>query len=97
MVDFVETFAKEFTASLTRTIYELDIKVVAAQSSQVELIKEMDRLATELHSILAASNPPPIDATLQRLLVCRKKLLAVNVILKVCQERLVRVSGLLKK
>ncbi|KAI9341481.1 hypothetical protein BDR26DRAFT_860497 [Obelidium mucronatum] len=94
---FAAEIASDLAATLTHIVYELDIKVVAVQSSQAELIKEMDHLASELHSLLAASDPPPIDPVLQRLLVCRKRLLAVNASLKSSQDRLRRISSLLLK
>ncbi|KAJ3072839.1 hypothetical protein HDU98_002810 [Podochytrium sp. JEL0797] len=87
---------KDLSSALTHIVYELDMKVIAAQSSQAELVKEMDRLGAELQAMSAASEASTIDPILGRMLVCRKKLLAVNAVLKIVQERLIRVGGMLE-
>ncbi|KAI8608731.1 hypothetical protein BC830DRAFT_1174170 [Chytriomyces sp. MP71] len=93
---FVASLAHKMAATLTRIVYEMDMKAVAVQASQAELIKEMDRLTAELHAVLAAADdPPPVDPLIQRLLVCRKRLMTANNSLAVSKERLSRVRGLL--
>ncbi|KAJ3401591.1 hypothetical protein CcCBS67573_g06413 [Chytriomyces confervae] len=95
---FINNVSGEFAATLTRVVYEMDMKAVAVQAAQADLIREMDRLAQELSALLAAADdPPPIDPVVVRLLACRKRLLAANNTLTVSKDRLARIRALLVK
>ncbi|KAJ3107622.1 hypothetical protein HDU97_003616 [Phlyctochytrium planicorne] len=84
--------AKSFAAVLTQPLLEFDMRVVAAQSTQAELVKEMDKLASELQLFLASAAPPEVEPVISRLNVARRRLLQVNATLKTVLDRIDRVQ-----
>ncbi|KAI9333776.1 hypothetical protein DFJ73DRAFT_853693 [Zopfochytrium polystomum] len=91
---FEGALAQGIAGVISQPIIELDMRVVAVQSTQAELMKEMDKLTAELQQILAAVDPPPLESILTRLAAVRKRLIAVNAILKAVSERLDRTFSM---
>ncbi|KAJ3200710.1 hypothetical protein HDU83_002257 [Entophlyctis luteolus] len=87
------------SASLTRIIYELDMKVVAAKLSQDELARELDRLDEELRVFLDSpdSQPPSLklDSLAQQMLAGRKKLATACTLIKLSLDRIGRIERML--
>ncbi|KAJ3314944.1 hypothetical protein HDU76_002289 [Blyttiomyces sp. JEL0837] len=83
--------AKSLAQVLTQPIFELDMRVVAVQASQAELLKEIDRLTADLQKFLSAIDPPPLEPIISKLNVTRKRLMIVNATLKNVVDRLDRI------
>ncbi|KAJ1539763.1 hypothetical protein HK405_012454 [Cladochytrium tenue] len=91
---FVRAMSSGIAGVLTQPVVELDMRVVAVQAAQAELMREMDRLTAELQQVLAAVDPPPLEPILTRLAAVRKRLLSATAVLKAVSERLDRTFGL---
>ncbi|CAJ0766341.1 13522_t:CDS:2 [Entrophospora sp. SA101] len=78
-------------------IEEMDSRVVAVKSSQIELNKEIERLTAELQLFVEATKPPQIQTSIQKLIDARKRLLITNQTLKLVHHRIIKMHTQLSK
>ncbi|KAI8812521.1 hypothetical protein BJ742DRAFT_21728 [Cladochytrium replicatum] len=86
-----ERMARGIVSTLAPAMQELDMRVVAVRATQLDILKEVERLHAELqmyHSNVEDTRIAEMDSLLQRLAAARKRLGATNSILKLVQGRL---------
>ncbi|CAJ0841042.1 5156_t:CDS:10, partial [Entrophospora sp. SA101] len=72
-------------------IEEMDSRVVAVKSSQIELNKEIEQLTAELQLFIEATKPPQIQTSIQKLIDARKRLLITNQTLKLVHHCIIKM------
>ncbi|RIA93926.1 Snapin/Pallidin-domain-containing protein [Glomus cerebriforme] len=92
-----EKFSKGLMTLLTPVIEEMDSRIVAVKASQKELNKEIERLLAELQLFVEATESPPIQPSIQKLVTARKKLTTTNQTLKTVHDRIERMYAQLSK
>ncbi|CAG8441382.1 3130_t:CDS:2 [Ambispora gerdemannii] len=92
-----EKFARGILDLLTPIVQEMDSRIVAVKTSQRELNKEIERLLAELQLFNEATEAPPIQPSLQKLINARKKLATTNQTLKIIYDRVERIYNQLIK
>ncbi|CAG8453617.1 7911_t:CDS:2 [Acaulospora morrowiae] len=92
-----EKFAKGLSILLKPVIEEMDSRIVAVKNSQEELNKEIERLLAELQLFVEAAKSPPIQPSIQKLMVARRKLANTNQTLKIVHDRIDRMHAQLGK
>ncbi|KAG9302693.1 hypothetical protein G9A89_005167 [Geosiphon pyriformis] len=92
-----EKFEKGIMVLIAPIITEMDSRMAAVKTSQVELNKEIERLLAELQLFNEATEPPPIQPAIQKLIKARKRLYNTNQILKTVQDRMERLFIQLNK
>ncbi|CAG8476410.1 4106_t:CDS:2 [Funneliformis caledonium] len=92
-----EKFSKGLMTLLTPVIEEMDSRIVAVKASQTELNKEIERLYAELQLFVEATESPPIQPSIQKLITARKKLTTTNQTLKTVHDRIERMHAQLGK
>ncbi|CAG8537568.1 10002_t:CDS:2 [Cetraspora pellucida] len=92
-----DKFSKGLMALLTPVIEEMDSRIVAVKSSQLELHKEIERLLAELQLFVDATEQPSIQPSIQKLISATKKLVTTNVTLKTVHDRVEKMYAQLSK
>ncbi|CAG8468955.1 36361_t:CDS:2 [Racocetra persica] len=92
-----DKFSKGLMALLTPVIEEMDSRIVAVKSSQLELNKEIERLLAELQLFVDATEQPSIQPSIQKLISATKKLATTNVTLKTVHYRVEKMYAQLGK
>ncbi|RHZ56065.1 hypothetical protein Glove_406g37 [Diversispora epigaea] len=92
-----EKFVKGLSILLKPVIEEMDDRIVAVKTSQLELNKEIERLLAELQIFVEATEAPPIQPSIQKLAVARRKLANTNQTLKIVHDRVDRMYAQLSK
>ncbi|CAG8643359.1 19799_t:CDS:2, partial [Cetraspora pellucida] len=92
-----DKFSKGLMALLTPVIEEMDSRIVAVKSSQLELSKEIERLLAELQLFVDATEQPSIQPSIQKLISATKKLVTTNVTLKTVHDRVEKMHAQLSK
>ncbi|CAG8434086.1 5287_t:CDS:2 [Diversispora eburnea] len=92
-----EKFVKGLSILLKPVIEEMDNRIVAVKTSQLELNKEIERLLAELQLFVEATEAPPIQPSIQKLAVARRKLANTNQTLKIVHDRVDRMYAQLSK
>ncbi|CAG8560965.1 11398_t:CDS:2 [Scutellospora calospora] len=83
-----DKFSKGLMTLLTPIIEEMDSRVVAVKSSQLELNKEIERLLAELQLFVDTTEQPTIQPSIQKLISATKRLATTNVTLKTVHDRI---------
>ncbi|CAG8484824.1 3488_t:CDS:2, partial [Racocetra fulgida] len=94
-----DKFSKGLMALLTPVIEEMDSRIVAVKSSQLELNKEIERLLAGilLQLFVDATEQPSIQPSIQKLISATKKLATTNVTLKTVHDRVEKMYAQLGK
>ncbi|CAG8578278.1 10666_t:CDS:2 [Paraglomus occultum] len=92
-----EKLVEGIMALLSPIVQEMDTSIVSVKSSQEALSKEIERLLAELQLFAEASEPSPIQPSVQKLMNARKRLTATNQTLKTVSDRIKKIYTQLNK